>query len=197
MVILRLLFYQERLGAASLCSSVSFFLSQDHQWLWLFVRFLTVSPSKSPLPIAFPDRLCHRHFSTSLAFLTPPEANHKLGIWSRNPIWKMIPGSMMQKCGSVTVMREDSKKLVLMSKSPSWATRAQPHKGPSGRLNTAQKWAPTKARKPNLNLPNVLPYFLKYALGLYALALVPCPAHSRASSYSQRDLQGVEGTVCK
>ena len=197
MVILRLLFYQERLGAASLCSSVSFFLSQDHQWLWLFVRFLTVSPSKSPLPIAFPDRLCHRHFSTSLAFLTPPEANHKLGIWSRNPIWKMIPGSMMQKCGSETVMREDSKKLVLMSKSPSWATRAQPHKGPSGRLNTAQKWAPTKARKPNLNLPNVLPYFLKYALGLYALALVPCPAHSRASSYSQRDLQGVEGTVCK
>ena len=156
-----------------------------------------VSPSKSPLPIAFPGLLCHRHFSTSLAFLTPPEANHKLGIWSRNPIWKMIPGSMMQKCGSETVMGEDSKKLVLMSKSPSWATRAQPHRRPSGRLNTAQKWAPTKARKPNLNLPNVLPYFLKSAPGLYALALVACPAHSRASSSSQRDLQGVAGTVCR
>lgn len=59
-----------------------------------------VSPSKSPLPIAFPDLLCHRHFSTSLAFLNSPEANHKLGIWSQNLIWKMIPESMMQKCGS-------------------------------------------------------------------------------------------------
>lgn len=139
-----------------------------------------VTPSKSPLPIAFPDLLCHRHFSTSLAFLTPPEANHKLGIWSQNFIWKMIPESMMQKCGSQTVMGENSKKLVLTSKSPPWATRAQPHRGPSGRLNTAQKWAPTKARKANLNLPNVLPYFLKIAPGLYALAPVACPAHRQS-----------------
>ena len=112
MVFLRLIFYQECLGAASLCSSVRFFIPGPPVALALGQFSNKVSPSKSPLPIAFPDLLCHRHFSTSLAFFTPPEANQKLGIWSRNLIWKMISGSMMQKCGSETLMGENSMKLV-------------------------------------------------------------------------------------
>ena len=183
-------------SAASLFSSVRFFIPGPPVALALCQFSNKVSPSKSPLPIAFPDLLCHRHFSTSLAFFTPPEANHKLGIWSRNLIWKMISGSMMQKCGSETLMGENSMKLMLMRNHYPGQLGLNPTGDP------LEDWIPLKSGLPQRQGRQIWTYPMSSVTswgllpGSKLWPLWPALHIGRASSYSQRDLQGVEGTIC-